>query len=108
MIYPPYDRGAPRAEQTFFSDPALDRFFGSFMALAVEHHLLADRVRMLEAALQSSGALSKDTLSQERTAEARKNAEAAAAELAEKLLKPLLGVQEALGPPNPTSLRHHG
>jgi hypothetical protein len=105
LIYPPYDRGSPRAEQTFFDNPVIDRFFGSYMALAIEHHLLSDRVRMLENALKASGALPQDALTQERTAEERQVAGKAAAELTERLLKPLLGVQDALGPPNPTTLR---
>lgn len=107
MIYPPYERGVPRAEQTFFENPVIDRFFGSYMALAIEHHLLADRVRILEKALEAAGALPPGALSGERTAEERRIAEKAAADLTERLLKPLVGVQDALGPPNPTSLREY-
>lgn len=45
----------PRAEQTFFADPALDRLLGMVFALTAEVHVLRDRMRLLEDALGERG-----------------------------------------------------
>ncbi len=39
------------AEQTFFSEPAIDRLLGIVFALSAELHVLRDRVTLLESAL---------------------------------------------------------
>jgi len=52
----------PRAEQTFFEDPAIDRVMGVVMALASEVYVLRDRVRALEAQLAESGTIDPDAL----------------------------------------------
>ncbi|MFT5393554.1 MAG: hypothetical protein ACI8PT_003756 [Gammaproteobacteria bacterium] len=44
-----------RAEQTFFSDPALDRAVAMIMALAAELHVTNDRMRTLESILARRG-----------------------------------------------------
>jgi hypothetical protein len=45
----------PNAEQTFFSDPAVDRLLGIVFSLAGELHVMRDRVARLEAALAERG-----------------------------------------------------
>ena len=55
----------PRAEQTFFDDPAIDRVLGVVMALASEVYVLRDRVRALESQLVESGTVDAETLSAE-------------------------------------------
>jgi len=54
--------GAPRAEQTFFEDEALDRAFGVVMALATEVYVLRDRVQALERLLTESGVIGERAL----------------------------------------------
>ena len=44
-------------EQTFFTDPALDRAMGMIMTLAAELHVTRDHVRVLEALLVDKGVL---------------------------------------------------
>ena len=52
----------PRAEQTFFEDPAIDRVLGLTMALASEVYVLRDRLRALEARLAEAGVVAPDAL----------------------------------------------
>ncbi|MEJ2119149.1 MAG: hypothetical protein P8Z76_00300 [Alphaproteobacteria bacterium] len=55
----------PRAEQTFFEDPAIDRVLGVTMALASEVYVLRDRLRALEARLAEAGVVAQDALDAE-------------------------------------------
>ena len=52
-------RLTPRPEQTFFTDPALDRAMGVVMALASEVYVLRDRLGAIEQQLCESGALDR-------------------------------------------------
>jgi hypothetical protein len=45
----------PQAEQTFFSDPAIDRLVGMVFALTAEVHVMRDRLALLEDALRQRG-----------------------------------------------------
>ncbi len=45
----------PNAEQTFFSDPAIDRLVGMVFALTAEVNAMRDRLALLEDALQRHG-----------------------------------------------------
>ena len=92
---PPH--GSPRPEQTFFSDPVLDRIMGVTLALASEVYVLRSHVRELERALLASGiALSPRTrLSPAELETERRDAEAFVAHL----LQPTLGEQQARGAP---------
>jgi len=55
----------PRAEQTFFKDPAIDRVLGVTMALASEVYVLRDRLRALEARLTEAGFVAQGALDAE-------------------------------------------
>lgn len=90
--------GAARAppEQVFFDDPAVDRLMGVVMALAAEHYVLRERVRALEEQLTKAG----ETPRADEAAE-----QADAAEFAEELLRPLLGLQQAVGATGGFSLK---
>ncbi len=50
------------AEQTFFTDPALDRLAGMVLALAGEVHVLQDRLATLETMLDAQGVLARAEL----------------------------------------------
>lgn len=86
-----------KPEQTFFSDPALDRAFGVVMALAAELWVTKDRLRALERRLAERGVLDPAELDQEPAA-----AEAAAL-AAERdayvahLFETIHGLQQAKG-----------
>jgi len=45
----------PQAEQTFFTDPAIDRLVGMVFALTAEVHVMRDRLALLEDALRQRG-----------------------------------------------------
>jgi hypothetical protein len=93
------DSGEPaaaRSEQVFFSDPAVDRVMGVLFALATEHYVLHDRVRALEEQLCKNGQVSREALSA-AVPESDAAAHRDAAEFAQALLRPLLGVQLAKG-----------
>jgi hypothetical protein len=87
---------APRPEQTFFADPAIDRLLAVTMALASEVYMLRSRVRVLERAHEAAGhdIAAAATLSPE-AAEAER---ADAAAFVAHLLEPSLGEQPARGP----------
>jgi len=55
----------PRAEQSFFEDPAIDRVLGLTMALASEVYVLRDRLRALEARLAEAGVVAPEALDAE-------------------------------------------
>jgi hypothetical protein len=86
---------ASRPEQVFFQDPALDRVMGVLFSLMTEHYVLHDRVRVLEELLLEKGAITGDELNARAADEAAGQRDAA--EFAEALLRPLLGVQTAKG-----------
>ncbi len=76
---------APLPEQTFFTDPAIDRLLGVTMALAAEVYVLRDRLHAIEA---RTGAL----------AATQPTPDADAAAFVARLFAPLAGEQEAKGP----------
>jgi hypothetical protein len=86
---------AARTEQVFFTDPAVDRVMGVLFALATEHYVLHDRVRALEALLVQKDIVTLASLSAPPADEAAAHRDAA--EFAEVLLRPLIGVQTAKG-----------
>ena len=83
-------------EQTFFSDPVLDRLMGITMALAAEVYILRSRLRTLERSQRRAGHDPADT-SELSTAEAEAERQDAAAFVAH-LLEPAIGEQQARGP----------
>src|SRR5262245_576822 len=86
---------APLPEQTFFTDPVVDRLMGVIMALAAEVYMLRSRVRRLERAQAPDGSPGDaDALSPEEAQAERRDAAAFAAHL----LEPLIGEQQARGP----------
>jgi hypothetical protein len=85
-----------RPEQQFFDDPAIDRLMGTVMALATEVFVLQSRLRTLENQLGESGVVEIDDLRVKGEDQAKQAAEAKA--YSEHLLRPLLGIQDALGP----------
>jgi hypothetical protein len=52
----------PQAEQTFFSDPAIDRLVNMVFALTAEVHVLRDRLALLEDALEKRGVVNVSQL----------------------------------------------
>jgi hypothetical protein len=54
----------PRPEQTFFSDPSLDRAMGMIMTLAAELYVARDHVRVLESLLVEKGVLEATEVAQ--------------------------------------------
>ncbi|HKZ72700.1 MAG TPA: hypothetical protein VJ011_01480 [Steroidobacteraceae bacterium] len=99
-------RAASRArpEQVFFDDPAVDRLMGVVMALATEHYVLRDRVRALEEQLAKAGLAPAGMTTMPAGAEEVADA-SDAAEFAEELLRPLLGLQPAAGATGAFSLK---
>ena len=85
-----------RPEQLFFDDPAIDRLMGTVMALATEVFVLQSQLRALEDRLGSASVVDIGDLRQNGEDRVRQAAEAKA--FSEHLLKPLLGLQDALGP----------
>ncbi len=88
---------APRAEQQFFEDPAVDRMMGIVMALATEHYVLRDRVRALESELARQGNLDLKALARAPDTEQRAAGRADSEAFAQALLEPLLGRQQSRG-----------
>jgi hypothetical protein len=85
---------APRPEQSFFADPAIDRVLAVTMALAAEVYLLRSRVRTLERAQRAAGVEVLPTLSKDEAEAERADAAAFVAHV----LEPALGEQQARGP----------
>lgn len=83
---------APRPEQTFFADPALDRLMGVTMALAAEVYVLRSRLLALEARVTDGTVAAGPASSAEPTADED------AAAFVRRLCEPLLGEQQARGP----------
>ena len=91
------DSFAPRPEQTFFTDPAIDRAMGVIMALATEVYVMRDRQSALERLLAARGVLDAAQLDAEPTAA---DASAAAADreaFVAHLMSSVLGVQASKG-----------
>ena len=79
------DPTAPRSEQIFFADPAIDRLMGLTMALAAEVYALRARLLTLESRIVDD-------------APAEESPEEDAASFVHRLCEPLLGEQQARGP----------
>jgi hypothetical protein len=56
---------APRSEQIFFPEPAIDRAVGIIMALATEVYVMRDRQFALERLLAAAGVLDVEALNAE-------------------------------------------
>lgn len=82
-------------EQVFFADPALDRAFGTVMALATEVYVLRDRLQAVEAALAKRGALDLAALAAEPSAEESAARAADRAAFVAHIMEPLLGLTAA-------------
>lgn len=82
-------------EQVFFADPALDRAFGTVMALATEVYVLRDRLQALEAQLTQRGALDAAALAAEPAPDEVAARAADRAAFVAHLLEPLLGLTSA-------------
>jgi hypothetical protein len=100
-------RGIDRAEQIFFDDPAVDGVMGVLMALATDHYVLRDRVRILESELAKAGHVNPTALAAAPAPEEMQEAQDEAAAFVQELLRPLLGLQEAAGPSGRYSLKAH-
>ena len=99
---------APRPEQVFFDDPAVDRLMGVVMALATEHYVLRDRLRALEEQLAAAGHVDMARLAERAEDPEDVTDHSDAAEFAEELLRPLLGLQPAAGAGGRFSLKSRG
>lgn len=89
--------GAPRPEQTFFPDPAIDRVLGVVMALATEVYVLRDRTRALEGQLAARGQVDCAALDAEPDAQALAAARADRDAFIQHLMQPLMGQQVSRG-----------
>ena len=87
-----------RNEQVFFDDPAIDRLMGTVMSLATELFVLRNRLSALEGLMAKSGLLDIDKLLETASADEIADRRIDAMEYSEALLKPLLGLQDAVGP----------
>lgn len=90
------DAALPLPEQTFFTDPALDRLLGVTMALASEVYLLRGRMQILEQAQRRAGFDPAAVAPGGSDVEAQR---LDAAAFVAHLLEPALGDQQAKGPP---------
>ncbi len=89
---------APRPEQVFFDDPALDRMMGVVWALATEVYVLRDRLQSLEQTLSDSGAIDRAALDAEASPEEIRGNAADRDAFVAHLMDNLMGVQAAKGP----------
>jgi hypothetical protein len=94
QVAPPFE---PRPEQTFFSDPALDRALGIVMALATEVYVLRDRLFALERQLGQNGSLDPARLGAAPTPEESAAAQADCDAFVAHLMTPVLGLQASKG-----------
>lgn len=92
-------------EQTFFDEPAIDALLGVLMALATEHYVLRDRVRVLEEQLAVAGQIDPSALSKTPAPEEQVGAQEDASAFVADLLRPLLGIQESMGSSGRMSLK---
>lgn len=100
-------RSKPK-EQAFFEDPCMDALLGVLMALATEHYVLRDRVRVLEEQLSGAGQIDPSALSAAPPPEQRASAQEDASSFVADLLRPILGIQESIGSSGRQSLRGPG
>ena len=89
---------APRPEQVFFNDPALDRMMGVVWALATEVYVLRDRLQLLEQALEGTGAISRAALDTEASPQELMDKAADRDAFVAHLMDNLMGIQAAKGP----------
>lgn len=89
---------APRPEQTFFDDPAMDRMMGVVWALATEVYVLRDRMQTLEENLSKSGAIDLAALDAEATPQELMEKAADRDAFVAHLMDNLMGIQAAKGP----------
>jgi hypothetical protein len=94
-----------RAEQVFFDDAAVDGLMGVLMALAEDHYVLRDRVRRIERQLARGGQLDVAALDAAPPPEEAVAGQEDAAGFVSELLRPLLGLQDAVGPGGRFSLK---
>jgi hypothetical protein len=87
----------PRPEQTFFTDPALDRALGIVMALATEVYVLRDRLFALERHLAGQGTLDPARLSGQPSPEEAAATRADRDAFVAHLMAPVLGLQASKG-----------
>jgi hypothetical protein len=87
-----------RNEQVSFDDSAIDRLMGTVMSLATELFVLRNRLSALEGLMAKSGLLDIDKLLETASADEIADRKIDAMEYSEALLKPLLGLQDAVGP----------
>jgi hypothetical protein len=87
----------PRAEQTFFEDPAINRVLGVTMALAGEVYVLRDRLRALEARLEEAGVVAPGALDAEPGADELARSAADRDAFVAHLMSNLLGEQVSRG-----------
>ena len=86
-------------EQVFFDDPALDRALGMLLALAMDHFVLKERVRALEAQLGANGFVDPAALSAAPTGPEAEAVSAQAEEFVAALMAPVLGRQQSASLP---------
>lgn len=88
---------APRPEQGFFEDPALDRAMGVIMALATEVWVLRDRLAAVEERLAAQGLLAADELDAEPDDAERARRAGERDAFVQHLMESLLGEQLSKG-----------
>lgn len=88
---------APRPEQTFFEDPAIDRLMGVVWALASEVYVLRDRMQLLEETLEKSGTVNRAALDAEASPEELQDKAADRDAFVAHLMDNLMGLQAAKG-----------
>lgn len=80
-------------EQTFFSDPAIDRLMTTVLALAGEVHVSRTRQRALESLLVKANVITPEALEAwQPSAPERAQAEAELAQMVRQLFQPLLAL----------------
>ena len=89
---------APRPEQRFFDDPALDRLMGVVWALATEVYVLRDRQQVLEETLAASGTINRAALDAEADPRELMDKAADRDAFVAHLMDNLMGIQAAKGP----------
>ena len=92
--------GAPRPEQRFFEDEALDRAVGMIFSLATELWVVKDRMAALERALADRGVLDIAALDAEPGDAERQAMAAERQAFVRGLMENLLGTQMAKGVPD--------
>ena len=86
-----------RPEQTFFTDPAIDRLLGVVMNLATEVFVIRERCAAQEAMLLRAGLLDGAGLTAEPSQEEIRARDATQRAFVQALLEPLRGLQATRG-----------